>query len=223
MRYTFVLPVAVLAACAVQPPQIVKTAPISSKHETWAPQEVATNVQDWDRVAVKIADGLQNNGLLTGQNGQLISRNNLRVSQLTSTATDAAAGLPAVEQDLVGNQSRRYVFLVKPTHNSVFLHQLTGAVENEVINRGGPVADMNVDLTVDVVPWGSRLQSQPYEQRREAVWQATVTVGDKIMSFREPFYISPSDVGLYAQLPPPPPSADEELRGSARPLRYTTN
>jgi hypothetical protein len=223
MNYTFVLPMAALAACAVQPPQIAKTAPFPPKFETWAPQEVATNVQDWDRAAVKIVDGLQNNGLLMGQNGQL--HNDLRVSQLTSTATDATTGLPTFEQNLVGMPSRGHAFSVKLAHNSVFLRQLKGAVENEVIGRGGPAADMNIDLTVDVVSWGSRLHSQPYKQRCEAVWQATVTntAGDKIMSFREPFYIFAYDVGLYAQLPPPPPSPDEELRSSARPLRYTTN
>ena len=226
MKYTFIVPVAAaLAACTVQPhpPQIAKTAPFPAKLETWEPQESATNVQDWDRAARKIADGLQNNGLLMGQNGQIGSNSDLRVSQLTTTATDVTPGLPTFEQNVVGKQPSGHSFSFSPTPNSVFLHQMKSAVENEVVSRGGPVADMNVNLTVDVIPWGSPLHSEQYEQRVEAVWQATVTVGDKKMSFREPFYISASDVGLYAQLPPPPPSQAEQLRSSARPLRYTAN
>jgi hypothetical protein len=105
----------------------------------------------------------------------------------------------------------------------VFLQQFKGAVQNEIIRRGGPAVDMNVDLTVDVVSWGSRLASQPDVPRHEAVWQATVIVGDKTMSFREPFYIFESDVRLYAHRPPSPPSAAEDLGRTARPIRYTTN
>nr|WP_294546155.1 hypothetical protein [uncultured Rhodopila sp.] len=222
MKCIFLLPMAALASCAAQPPQIAKTLPLPPKTETWEPQEVATNVQDWDRAAKRFADGLQNQGLLTYQTGQRAGHNDMRVSQLTSTATDAVRGSSTFEQNLVGEPSRGHAFSVKLAHDSVFLRQMQGAIENEVIGRGGPAADMHVDLTVDVVPWGSRLQSQPSEQRREAVWQATVTAGDKIMSFREPFYIYESDVKLYAQQPPQS-SPDEELRNSARPLRYTTH
>ena len=99
---------------------------------------------------------------------------------------------------------------------------MDGALENEVIRRGGSTGDMHVDLAVSVVPWGSRLDSQPYTPRREGVWQATVRVCDQVMSFREPFYILDSDAGLYVQLPAPPPSPDQVLAGTARPLRYIT-
>jgi hypothetical protein len=98
---------------------------------------------------------------------------------------------------------------------------LNSALQNEIIKRGGSAADMNVDFAVNVVPWGSRLESQPYIPRREAVWQATVQVGDNMMSFREPFYILSSDAGLYVQQPAPPPSADQVLAGTARPLSYS--
>nr|WP_294519204.1 hypothetical protein [uncultured Rhodopila sp.] len=222
MKYMFLLPMAALASCAAQPPQIAKILPIPPKTETWAPQQVATNVQDWDRAAKKVVDSLQNQGLLSDQTGQRAGRNDVRVSQLTSIATDAVRGSSTFEQNLVGEPSQGHALSFRLAHNSMFLRQMQGAIENEVISRGGPAADMRVELTVDVVPWGSRLRSQPSEQRREAVWQATVTAGDKIMSFREPFYIFESDVGLYAQSPQQP-SPDEELRNSARPLRYTTH
>jgi hypothetical protein len=104
----------------------------------------------------------------------------------------------------------------------MFLRQLDGALENEIIRRGGATGDMNVDLKVSIVPWGSRLDSQPYTPRREGIWQARVEVGKDVMSFREPFYMLDSDVGLYAQLPAPPPSPDQVLASTARPLRYTT-
>jgi hypothetical protein len=55
--------VAAVGSAAPQPPHIVKLAPPIA-YETWAPQDLATNVQDWDRAATMIADGLQSNGLL---------------------------------------------------------------------------------------------------------------------------------------------------------------
>jgi hypothetical protein len=186
MRYANLLVIPVVAAfgCAApQPPQIVKMAPAIA-YETWAPQDFATNVQDWDRAATRIADGLRSNGLLGG--------------------------------------TEPHAFSVKPEQDSMFLRQLSGALKNQIISRGGPAFDMTIELTVDVVPWASRPGSAPYVPRREAVWQATAWAGGKVMSFREPMYIFESDVGLYVLLPPPPPSQGQVLASTARPLRYST-
>jgi hypothetical protein len=104
----------------------------------------------------------------------------------------------------------------------MFSQQVVNALEYEVYRRGGATGDMHVDLAVSIVPWGSRLDSQPYTPRREGVWQARVQVGDKVMSFRAPFYVLDSDAGLYVQLPAPPASPDQALAATARPLRYNT-
>ena len=206
MRYVLLMPLVAVVGCAPQPPQIVKALPPPTL-ETWAPQEFVTSVQDWDRVATKIADGLQANGLL-------------RSSPMVTDS--AATGAVVFDQTLVGSRPRGHAFSATYDSHSMFLRQVNGALENEVIRRGGSAGDMHVDFTVSVVPWGSRLDSQPHTPRCEGVWQATVQVGDKMMSFREPFYILDSDAGLYVQLPTPPLSPDQVLAATARPLRYTT-
>lgn len=58
--------VALAAACSAEPPTILKTLPPIAS-EAWVPQDIATNVQDWDRAAKRIADGLEVNGLLVGR------------------------------------------------------------------------------------------------------------------------------------------------------------
>ena len=206
LKYAFLMPLVALVGCAPQPPQIVKALPPSA-FETWTPQETVTNVQDWDRVATKIADGLQAGGLLR--------------SPPTVTA-GAVAGAIAFDQALVASQPHGHAFSANYDRNSMFLRQVDGALENEIIGRGGTTGDMHVDLAVGIVPWGSRLDSHPYTPRYEGVWQAKVQVGDKVMSFREPFYMLASDLGLYVQLPASPSSPDQVLAGTARPLRYTT-
>ena len=50
--------VALVAACSAEPPTIMKTLPPVAS-EAWVPQDIATNVQDWDRAAKRIADGLE--------------------------------------------------------------------------------------------------------------------------------------------------------------------
>ena len=54
---------ALVSACSPQPPTIMKALPAAAS-EAWAPQDVATNVQDWDRAAKRIADGLEDHGML---------------------------------------------------------------------------------------------------------------------------------------------------------------
>jgi hypothetical protein len=217
MKYLPLTSLIALAACSSpqpQPPQIVKLAPTAPASETWASQEAVTNVQDWDRMAARIAHSLQNEGFL--------------VSRATSTANrvevaSAAPGAAAFEHSLTFEQPRTHRVSVNVGNNSMFLRQLRSALQHEIIRRGDPANDINVDLSVGVVSWGSRLHSQPYEPRLEAVWQATVTVdGKPTASFREPFYIFASDFGLYTQLPPSPPSPDQELASTARALHYTT-
>jgi hypothetical protein len=78
---------------------------------------------------------------------------------------------------------------------------------------------VEIDLRVDVVPWGSRRTDEPNVLRREAVWQATVQMGQMTtLSFREPFYIYDSDIPLYEEIPGP----DAALLQSARTLQFST-
>ena len=196
MRYAFLLaPLVALAGCAPQPPQIVKSLPPPA-FETWAPQEFATNVQDWDRVATKVADKLQAGGLLRSP----------------------------TTVNLVADQPHPRV-LVKYEPNSIASREVADAIYSEIVSRGGLATELQVDLAVSIVPWGSRLDLQPYTPRREGIWHATVRLGgtgEMVMSYREPFYVLDSDVGLYVQLPVPPPSPDQALAATARPLSYTT-
>jgi hypothetical protein len=197
LRSPFLVPLVALVGCAPQPPQIVKTLPPMA-FEPWAPQEFATNVQDWDRVATKIADKLEAGGLL-------------RVSTTVNLVTGQPRPQLSVHYDPSSTASR----------------QVADAIYNEIINRGGLVTDVQVDLKVSIVSWGSRLDSQLYSPRREGVWLATLRIGqtgetgEYVMSYREPFYVLDSDVGLYVQLPAPPLSPDQALAATARPLSYT--
>lgn len=212
MKYALLVPLVAVVGCASQPPQIVKTLPPPA-FETWEPQELITSVQDWDRVAAKIADSVQANGLLRSP---------------PMVAGSATTGVVVFDQSLVRSQPRGHAFSANYDHYSTFSQQVVNALENEVYRRGGAVGDMHVDLAVNIVPWGSRLDSQLYTPRREGVWQATVRVGDqrvgeqRVMSFRAPFYVLDSDIGLYVQLPAPPPTPDQALAATARPLSYTT-
>ena len=116
---------AAVGCAAPQPPYIAKIAPAIA-YEIWAPQDLATNIQDWDRVAAKIADGLQSNGLLGG--------------------------------------SELHAFVVKPKQTSMFLlDNSADALNDQIIKRGVPF-DMTIELTVAVVPWASRLSSEPYNR-----------------------------------------------------------
>jgi hypothetical protein len=169
---------------SAQPPAIMKISP-PFWFEAWAPQDVATNVQDWDRAARMIADGLAEHGMLAG-------------------------GLPgagyAQSRSSPGN-----TFFLRFQQDSMFLQQLKEALETEITNRGGtttalPAGAFVIDLRVDVIQWGSRLSSQPYMLRSEAVWQAALLSGGKtVLSIRQPFYIRDADVPLYENIPPPDP------------------
>jgi hypothetical protein len=207
LKYAFLVPLAAVVGCASQPPQIVKTLPPPA-FETWAPQDSSTNIQDWDRVATRIADGLQARGLIHS----------------SSTADDPPATAPVVfNATVVGTQPLGHSVTYNYDHNSTFSQQVVNALDYEVDRRGGAIDNMHVDLEVSIVPWGSRLDSQPYTPRREGVWQATVQVGSNHpTSFREPFHILNSDIGLFVELPPPPPTVDQTLAATARPLQYVT-
>jgi hypothetical protein len=184
---------ALVIGCSASPPTPMKTLPAMSS-EAWAPQDVATNVQDWDRAAAKIADGLEYNGMLGS-----------RYSQSHPSSSNP------------GN-----TFLLRIQGGSMFLRQLKGAVETEITRRGGTTSDspngaIIIDLRVDVVQWGSRLHSEPGVLRRAGVWQAAVLSGNKTaLSFRQPFSIYDSDLPLYQQTS----SLDQALARTARPLHY---
>jgi hypothetical protein len=187
--------VALVAACSAEPPTIMKTLPPVAS-EAWVPQDIATNVQDWDRAAKRIADGLEVNGLLVG-------------------------GPPAEGQAQSQTAPGRSFFL-QVQQDSQFLRQLKGALETEITSRGGttsdsPTGSLIMVLSVDVVQWGSRWSWQPGVLRREAVWQAALLSGGKTaLSFREPFYIFNSDISLYQRVSAP----DEVLASTARRLQY---
>jgi hypothetical protein len=126
LRYAFLLaPLVALAGCAPQPPQIVKSLPPPA-FETWAPQEFATNVQDWDRVATKVADKLQAGGLLRSP----------------------------TTVNLVADQPHPRV-LVKYEPNSIASREVADAIYSEIVSRGGLATELQVDLAVSIVPWGS--------------------------------------------------------------------
>jgi hypothetical protein len=193
MKWITVCGIAMLgASCSPEPRQIMKIStidvPSAITAEKW--QDVATNVQDWDRAAAKIAKGLEDAGMFPSPQSPAAARN---------------------------------AFFIKTQQHSTFLSQLQGALETEITNRGGTISAsaggaFRIDLRVDVVQWGSGLYlfGGP---RFEAVWQATMMSGDRIvLSFREPFYISGSDVSLYQIVSRP----DEDLARNARRLRYMT-
>ena len=91
--------VALVAACSAEPPTIMKTLPPLTS-EAWAPQDIATNVQDWDRAAKRIADGLEVSGLLVG-----------RSPAEGQSQSQAAAG---------------HTFFLRVQQDSQFLRQLKG-------------------------------------------------------------------------------------------------
>ena len=159
--------------------------------DAWTPQDVATNVRDWDRAAIKIAEGLASGGLLGSRSGQT-------------------------------HPAPSNTFMLKLQQNSMFLWQLKGALETEITSRGGstsasPSGAITVELSMDVVLWGSRSSLEPYRPRQEGVWQAKVLSGERVaMSFRQPFYLYDSDLPLYQEAWRP----DLELAQMARPLRY---
>jgi hypothetical protein len=183
--------VAALMACSPQPPVIMKALSLPVI-ETWALQDLATNVQDWDRAAAKIAAGLTANGLLPGYGQPRSPSENRFLLHIQSDSPFLRQLREALETEITAR----------------------GGTVSDF-----PAGAVTVELRVDVVAWGSRLSSQPGVPRLEAVWQAKVLSGNQIaLSFREPFYIYASDEPLYQTglLP------DERLVMTARPLRYST-
>lgn len=184
-----------LTACAPQPglpPKIVGL-PIA---ENWVQQDQATNVQDWDRAAGKIADAMQNKGLLA-----------------TAPSPHGIHGISPATTGPIYVDSRQ---------RSTFIREFTDALKSEILRRNGvvstsPLGSQVIELDVDIVPWGSRLIRDPDRVRTEAVWKASlVSQGRVLMNIREPFYILASDVPLYTDF-----SQDfGPLARAARPLRY---
>ncbi len=158
----------ILSACTDEPPFPNKTAgPITA--EPWSTQDRATNVQDWDRVAQKIAAAMQQRGLL-------------------AAPPAGAAGPP---------------FYLHPMEESPFLGEVSVALAAEILQHHGRVATspdgaITIDLAADIVSWGSRRDDDPYRQRTEVVWTASILSGNELsMVVREPIYIFASDVSLY--------------------------
>lgn len=185
-----------LSGCAPQPPAVLKVG-LPLPLEPSGVQDVATNVQDWDRVAQKIADELSASGILPARPGVNCNAPDL------STLHD--------------------VFYVHVQQESAFLQQATGALEAEITCRGGaiatsPAGSYVIDLRVDVVRWGSRSTFQPDVLRREAVLNASIVLGDRVLVAKRAFYIYDSDIPLYENVP----DAGEAFAGLAHPLRYST-
>lgn len=155
---------------------------------TYENQQVeATHVQDWDEMASTVADGLQEHGLLPSE--------------------QAPAPRP---------------IFVHSFQNSVFIHEFSGALSADIVRRHGILASSPfgadvVNLTVEIVPWGSRLRSEPYRVRCEAVWRARFRdVRGNPVVLQHPFYIFASDVPLYAD-------RSDVAHPRARVLRYSKN
>ncbi len=178
-----------------QPPQVAKMWP-PLQVEMWRPQDEATNVQDWERAARRVAEGLEAAGMLPGWR--------------PGGAGEAAR--PGGEVP----------FMIRVSQDTAFLEQMKGALQAEIIGRRGsvtvsPQRAFVIDLKVDVIRWGSRAVVEPHVPRREAVWSATITSGTSVLvAFRAPFYIHESDIPLYAQVVTP----GEAMARAARPLRY---
>jgi hypothetical protein len=164
--------------------------------QNWTQQDQATNVQDWHRMAQKIADSMQDRGLL---------------------AATSAAPLGNTHPVLV-----QHAFYVRSNQNTPFTRELSQALKTEILRRGGIVAMSGntaqvVELGVNVVAWGSRVRSDPQRNRTEAIWSASISSQDRIaMSIQEPFYIFTADIFQYIQTGDP----GQRLARMARPLLY---
>jgi len=188
-----------LAACADEPLIGQKTFGPTTVGQ-WAQQDQATNVQDWHQMARKIADGLQVRGLL--------------------------ATAPEVPASSTTSTFAQKPFYIHSDQNTGFVRELSQALKAEILLREGLVATSAnrayvVDLSVNVVVWGSRQKSDPFRVRSEAVWHATINSGDRVlMTVQEPFYIFTSDIQQYVDVPEAPdPSL--QLARIARPLSYS--
>jgi hypothetical protein len=182
---------ALLAACTDEPHRVGRFMALPTV-TGWAAQDQATNVQDWQRMSGKIVDGLQSHGLLS--------------------SVSIAPGAPAATGP----------FYISATQNTPFVREIGRAVRNEIIRRGGivvtsPAGAYVVDLRADVINWGSRAVSNPYRERTEGIWNASIHSGGRVlMEIQEPFHTYASDIPQYVELPSPELQPARDIR----PLRY---
>jgi hypothetical protein len=156
IRWAALAAIGTVSGCAQQPTVTAHTAAL--RIDAWKPQDQAVYVQDWDCAAQRIADGLTNHSLLRPANAQ---------------APDPAPGgvLPKSDPPVTSP-----VFFIRTDQDTIFLRQLKAALETEITSKGGLIANVpgmggvEINLRVDVVPWGSRRNDEPYVLRREAVW-----------------------------------------------------
>ena len=163
------------AACTDQPAASPRL-PGPSSFQTYVQQDQANNVQDWHRMAQRIADAMQTRGLLTG-------------AEVRSDALTAS----------------RPAFFVRSAQQTPFVQELSRALRTELLNRQAPLATspdgaLVIDIAANVVVWGSRARSEPGRVRSEGIWYASLTAGNRIlMAIQDPFYISSSDIAHYVQ------------------------
>jgi len=169
----------VTAGCTDQPNAAPRVfGPVS--YQIWAQQDQANSVQDWHRMARRIADAMQARGLLM-------------------LADASAVAAPAAQP----------TFFVRPTQQTPFVQELSRALKTELLRRQASLATSPsgafvVDIAANVIVWESRARSHPDEVRSEGIWYASLTSGDRIlMTVQEPFFISSSDIAQYVQMPAP--------------------
>ena len=190
---------ALLAAC-VDEPMIGQKSSGPTTIGQYLQQDQATNVQDWHQMARKIADGLQARGLL-------------------ATAPEASPSSTI-------STFIQTPFYIRSDQNTGFVRELRQALKAEILLRDGLVATSAnrayvVDLSVNVVVWGSRQKSDPFRVRSEAVWHATINSGDRVlMTVQEPFYIFTADIQHYVDVQEAP-NPSLQLARIARPLSYS--
>ena len=224
-RWAALAAIGAVSACAGPPATLHVNIP-PFQIDAWDPQYRAVYVQDWDHAAQKIADGLTDHNLMRPINAQV------------AEATYSTGGFLLKSESPPATSP---VFFIRidqnwatgagggagggPPRPSMFLRQLKAALETEITRRGGLIANapgmgVEVDLRVDVVRWGSLRDDEPYALRREAVWQATVSMGQMTaLSFREPFYISDSDIPLYEDESGLAPGPLRTVAGTDKPSR----
>jgi len=154
-----------LAGCTDEPLRTQKMFGMMTM-QNWAEQDRATNVQDWHRMAQKIADAMQARGLI--------------------------AVAPVMSPRQVHSAPVQQSFYVHSEQNTPFVRELSQALKTEIMQRGGSVAASSsraqiVDLGVNVVSWGSRAKSEPERvsvrlgtRLQRAVWGLWVTGPDAI-------------------------------------------
>lgn len=132
------------------------------------------------------------------------------------------AATPSMSSNIAYTDVVQPPFFVRSDQNTPFVRELGQALKTEIMQRGGLIAASDrraqtVDVGVNVVSWGSRLNSDPSRLRTEAIWFASISSRDSVlMTIQEPFYIFDSDIPLYVQTIDP----GQQLARNARPLLY---